>query len=148
MPILTLGAFEFGFGFADDFVGVLIFFGVFPGFAPELVAAIELVLGGRCVDFFGLLGEFGEDGDALGQDFDESASDDEAISSFVAAGVQANLARAEFGDERCMAVEDLDVAGFGRNLDRVRRLIDEDAVGCDEPDLKCVGVCHKSASSC
>ena len=74
--LVRLGDFSgrrnFGFGFGDDAESLVVGFFAFAGFIPHLLAAIELLLGALDVDLLGLERVGGEDGDATGQNFNES----------------------------------------------------------------------------
>src|ERR1035438_6511391 len=69
------GALQFCFGLRHDFVGVGVLAGIFAGFVPELLAALELLLSCAGIDLLGLLCAFREDGHSIGQHFYKSASD-------------------------------------------------------------------------
>jgi hypothetical protein len=138
---LTLSALESRLGLANDGFGLLVLFRVVARFVPEMMAVIEADLCGGDVDLFGTDGGVGKNGDSLGQDFNEATADAVGLLAGLAA-VKAHFAGAKDGDERGMPVEDLKIAVTRRNLDRIRGLIDEDAIGGDEPDLQAIRICH------
>jgi hypothetical protein len=132
--LLFFCAFEAGFGFADHDFGVGVFFGVVASLVPKLMTVVEALLGGGGVDLLGLKGTVGEDGHALGQDFDESATD--AVDALAdLAAMEAYFAGPEDGDQRRVPIEDFEIAVPGRDLDGVGGLVDEDLIGSNEPDL-------------
>ena len=56
-----------------------------------------------------------------------------------------HVAGAQLGHQRRVAVEHLHVARLRGQLDRRRRVIEEDALGRDQPDAELIGfVCHIS----
>src|SRR5258708_33505552 len=94
------GGGDFGFGFGDYGQGVVVGFFAFAGFVPHLVALVELLLSAVGVDFFGPKGVVGEDGDAVGENFNKTPVD--VVDLFgrrVAAGaaVDAHVASTQFG---------------------------------------------------
>ncbi|HTY85349.1 MAG TPA: hypothetical protein VMB19_14095 [Silvibacterium sp.] len=113
-------------------MGVL--FRVVTGFIPKLMAVIEALL--SCGDVYlpGTEGGVGKNGHALGQDFDEAATDAVSLLTGLAA-VEAYLAGAENGNQRSVSIENLKIAVPRWDLDGIRGFIDEDAIGGDEPDL-------------
>ncbi len=111
----------------------------FQSFSPS-----EFFLGLGYVDLVGVESGFGEDGDALGEDFDESPGHEELLVAGGAA-VEADLACAEFGEQRGGAVEGLEVAGHGGQFDGLGGGVQEDAVRSDEADGEEAGLwcfCH------
>ena len=98
------------------------------------MAVFEALLSGRDIDLLRTECAVGKDGYALGQHFDEATSDAVCLLAGFAA-VEANFARAENGDERSVSVEDFKIAVARGNFDRIRGLVDEDAIGSNEPDL-------------
>ena len=69
------GGGHLGFGFGDDAQSLGIGVFAFAGLVPHLLAAFALLLGARHIDLLGLERVRGEDGDAIGQNFDESPTD-------------------------------------------------------------------------
>ena len=117
----------------DNFVGLFVAGGVVAGLGPDLLAALEVLLGCGAVDLLRMHRGLGQDSDALGQHLHEAPGDEELL---VAGGasVQPDLARAELRQQRRRAVERLHVAGGGGQLDRVGGGVEEHAVGSDQPD--------------
>src|SRR5579883_10099 len=98
------------------------------------MAAVELLLRAACVDLFRLQRIFRKNRYALGKHFDESPVDVIALFSGVAA-MQTNFARAQLGEQGRMPEEHFKVSGAGGQLHGIRRRVDEDALGSDEPNL-------------
>ncbi len=69
------GGGHLGFGFGDDAEGLVVGSFAFAGLIPEVKAAVELLLGALHVDLLGLESVGGQDGDAIGQNLDESPTD-------------------------------------------------------------------------
>ncbi len=64
------------------------------------------------------------------------------------AAVDDDVARAQLGHQRRVAVEHFEVAVLRGQLDRVGRALEERALGSDEPDAELICfVCHKSLLS-
>ena len=102
---------------------------------------VEAGLCGGGIDLLGMERAVGKDGDTLGQDFNKAAADAIGLLTDLAA-MEANFAGAKNSDERGVSVKDFKITVARRNLDRIRGLIDEDAIGGDEPDLKTIRICH------
>ena len=127
-------AFETGFSFANDDFGMGVLFGIVPGFIPELMAVLETGPGCGDVDLLRPEGAVGKDSYAFRQNLNESPAD--AVGTLPdLATVEADFPRSKNRDERSVSVEDFEVAVARRYLDRIRRLVDEDAIGSYEPDL-------------
>lgn len=133
-PSLSFGKLQPRFGFADDFEGLGVFVGVVAGFIPHLLTVLELRPHNGDIDLFLRTRAFNEDRHALGQHFNEAASD----AVFLLTGfpaVQADHSGCDHGKQRRVTVKGFEVAGSGRHLDRIYGLIDEDAIRDYQPDL-------------
>jgi len=118
-----------------------ILLGIVAGFVPKLVTMIELRLCSSGVDLFRPPSALGENRYSLGQHFHKAARDIEALVSGLTA-VQANLARTQQGEKRSMPIKHLKIAGLRRHLHGIRRLVDEDAIGSNKPDLQSIRIRH------
>ena len=103
-------------------------------------------MGAVDVDLFGLEGVAGEDGDAVREHFDESPVHVVDLFAAGAAAVDAHVARAQFGEQRRVAVEHFHVAVLRGQFDGVGCLLEEDALGSDQADAKRIGfISHVSS---
>jgi hypothetical protein len=136
-----LRTFQPRFRFPDHFLGVSILVRIITGFIPQLMAVVELGLCSGGVDLFRPARALSKNGYPLGEHFYKAARDAEALLPGFAA-VQPHFARPKKGKQRGVSVKDLEVAGLRRHLHGIRRLIDEDAIGSDEPDLQMIRIRH------
>ncbi len=87
---------------------------------------------------------FSEDGDALGEDFDEAPGYEELLVAGGAA-VEADFACAQLCEQRGVAVESFEIAGHRRQLDCLGGGVEQDAVRGYEADCELSGLvvfCH------
>ena len=66
---------DLGFGFGDHAQSFIVGFFAFAGLAPHLLAVFALLLGTRHIDLLRLERVGGKNGDAIGQNLDESPTD-------------------------------------------------------------------------
>jgi len=137
---IAAGAGDLFLGHARYRVGFVILFAIVTGFVPQLFAMLELGFGLGDIDLVGMQRCLREDGDALRQHFHESPRHEKDLIAGASA-VQPHLARSQFGQQRGVAVERLHIAAHRRQLDSLRRRVQQDAVRRDETDSEEAGLC-------